>query len=327
MQQSPADRKGALKRIRAGKPQRAAAYDHMRALDHTLSLAGVPLSRFVVAANDITPRPLLRSEERYFVPHPEHCGGEASASLPSRAAVKDKETNTKRYELPKVQSPRPLLVIDQGSKMFSATWYMQYALNMRLWVFADPHHRTWNDTLLAVGAAGLRYLIFEFLAVLNLPFGPWSSAEWWKQLLESWDAYTSAATCDDDLFSSLYGLISMDLGQDHLVRTCPITGGSGLPNAPLSLLDVGTFPHEPMPVFRYTQGNRLPCLGLAARYSIRLVGRRRFLVVIVAPTILKERRCLSCRACGVSWVGFLVALRRTIAQTSARGRTWSGCGR
>lgn len=160
-QQTSSTRKAALKQVRNAKLSRGAAYDHIRALDNAMHLAGIPLERFRADDLQKTSRPLSASQERYAVSQPDEVvpGGLSRCRLP----VKDKDTGHKRWELPATPIPRGLVVltIDQGSKMYSAQWYMQHVLRLRLVVFPDPHHRTWNDALLGVGAAGLKYLLYE----------------------------------------------------------------------------------------------------------------------------------------------------------------------
>lgn len=59
---------------------------------------------------------------------------------------------------------------------------------------------------------------------MKLPFGPWSSCEWWKQLLESWDSFTASADSSDDMYLSVYKHIANDLGQDpELPPTCVLS--------------------------------------------------------------------------------------------------------
>lgn len=213
-QQTASNRKVALKHVRNARLSRGSAYDHIRALDHAMNLAGIPLERFRADELQKTSRPLSASEERYAVTQPDEVV--SSGLSPCRLAVKDNRTGDKRWELAATPIPRGLIVltIDQGSKMYSAQWFMQHVLQLRLVVFPDPHHRTWNDALLGVGAAGLKYLLYEYMVVMNMPWGPWTSSEWFKGLGESWDTYLSSANWRDDLFQAVYKHIAADIGQD-----------------------------------------------------------------------------------------------------------------
>lgn len=96
--------------------------------------------------------------------------------------------------------------------MWSATWFLRYKLGARVVILNDPHHRSWNDVLLAAGDAQLKSTIHESLIPLNLAFGPWASGEWWTQLRETWDRYLAEGDMTDDLFSSLYVALSKDWG-------------------------------------------------------------------------------------------------------------------
>lgn len=226
-QQSRNNRRVALKKVKAMKLKRSAAYDNIRAMDHAMTMAGLPLERFRVADLRRTSQPLGADEIRYAVPV-----GDApidGGPTPVRLAIKDTTTGSKRWEVEKSAIDRPLLVmtIDQGSQMFAGQFFLQHKVAVRLVVFPDPHHRTWNDALLGVAGAGLRYLLYEMLVCLNMPFGPWGSCVWWTELCEAWDSFlASSSGSQDDLFMSVYKHIASDLGQDwsHQGRDSAFTG-------------------------------------------------------------------------------------------------------
>lgn len=173
--QNEAARKSRLKAAKTTMT-RAVAHDHMRCLDHALQLAGLSLDTFRgVGADGRVLGSLTSSQQRYFVPWLADFGfSDPEGVTPQRSAIKDTGGTTTWFELPPSCEPMPCLTltINQGSTMYSATWFMMYHLKLRLVTFADPMHRTWNDVLLAVGASDLRYLICEYIGVLNLPFGP-----------------------------------------------------------------------------------------------------------------------------------------------------------
>jgi hypothetical protein len=162
--------------------------------------------------------PLAGGFQRYFIswerPWP-FVVPEEYQQYGTKAIVKDLATGAKRFELLEMLGPRPTLclVIDQGSKFYSATWFMAGSMRLRVLAISDPHHRTWNDVLDAVGASGMKHLIYEFLVVLNLPHGPWSSCVFWGEILEAMDAFLEMADSGDDLFLSLYSKIAADFGQ------------------------------------------------------------------------------------------------------------------
>ena len=81
------------------------------------------------------------------------------------------------------------LSIDQGSKFWAATWFMPHYLHLRMATVFDPHHRCWNDIMDALGACGLKHLVFEYLIVLNLAHEPWKSCEFWRQLQKGMGRY------------------------------------------------------------------------------------------------------------------------------------------
>lgn len=216
-QHSSAKRSVALQQFKKQKQSREAAYNHIRALDHALVLAGSGLNKFTSDDKVVANRPLALTEQRKAIPWrgpwpfevPEDKEG-------TKSVIVDTVTKTKVFELPEFTGPRPTLVInlDQGSKMWSAVWFLQYKLKVRLLAFEDPFHRTWNDCLLALGDCGLKHLVYEYQVVANLPWGPWNSSEFWRQLKESLDSYLTQGSVHDDLFMSLYAAIANDRGKD-----------------------------------------------------------------------------------------------------------------
>lgn len=133
--------------------------------------------------------PLRPIEERVwvavedsFIPYevPGHLRG-----LGRAVVVVDRSTNERRYELQDFfQGGRPMLGLTggEGSKFFAATWCLMSKLQARAAFTRDPGHRRWRDWQLAVDSLGWRPLLLELLIVMNLPFGPWLSEAWFKQV-------------------------------------------------------------------------------------------------------------------------------------------------
>lgn len=158
-QQTVSTRRTALHKVKQAKLARSSAYNNIRAMGHSMSLAGIPLDRFRVADLSTTSRPLGENDARYYVPSGAAVDG---APIPlARLAIKDIATGAKRRELGPVSVPRPLvaMTLDQGSTVYSARFFMQDVLHMRLLVFVDTHHRCWNDAMNGVIGARMKYLL------------------------------------------------------------------------------------------------------------------------------------------------------------------------
>lgn len=94
---------------------------------------------------------------------------------------------------------------------------MDATMKVRAHIAFDLHHRSWNDCLLALGTAGLKHLVFDFMLVMNIVHGPWKSSEWFRLLQQSFDKWLEKCDCHDELFQLLYSGLSRDVGEDRLV--------------------------------------------------------------------------------------------------------------
>ena len=217
-QQDVTTRRTAMKALRDARRARSSAYANTRALDHALALAGSGLGRSMLQDGEVALRPVGEGERRYFAPWagpwPFSVPAE-HAALGCKAIIKTEADGKKHFELVEHIGNRPTLClnIDQGSKGYAGTWFMAHALKLRVVTVCDSHHRAWNDVMDAVGACGMKHLIYEFLVVLNLPHGLWSGCAFWAQTQESFDSFIERSDINDDLFTLLYSRIAHDFGQ------------------------------------------------------------------------------------------------------------------
>ena len=77
------------------------------------------------------------------------------------------------------------IFLDEHGVQLSMLQKVLCRLNLRIVWFRDPFHRYWRDTLLALQDAGLWSDILERMHVMNIPFGPWKSAKWWRDMKDA----------------------------------------------------------------------------------------------------------------------------------------------
>lgn len=229
-EQSPVLRKNAIRAIKEAKVGRASAYVELRCLDHALSLSGIGLSLFVPDSDEVC-APLAADERRDLVAF----DGAWPFAVPEgvvgfKSVVTNTTTGSRRYVLEEYDGPRPCIGIclDQGSPGWSAGWFLLQRMHLRGHVAFDVHHRAWNDCLAALADTGLKHLVFDFMLVMNLPHGPWKSAEWFRVIQQSYDRYLAKNNVHDQLFQLLYAGLARDFGEDQ----CGIVASGSLPPPP-----------------------------------------------------------------------------------------------
>eukprot|EP00972_Heterocapsa_arctica_P090892 13409672-Heterocapsa_arctica.AAC.1 len=213
-----------LDALALAKGERDAAYDDMRALDHTLKLAGSSLQKFPPAAHatfaNMPNGRLQAGEKRYFStysgPLPYQVLAEVSSKVQFKRAVsEDSRSGERRYEVPELVDERPTVAFccDEGSKLCSALWFMCGHLKLRGCWLRDPGHRGWRDFHGAVGEMGWSSLVHEALVVMNFKFAPWLSESFYVQLKEGLESWIVHGSIDNVLFQTLYQKIARDLGE------------------------------------------------------------------------------------------------------------------
>lgn len=221
---TPEARKKQYKAAEEDSGPRAASYDVLRALDHTLSLHGSGLSAFVPAADceweRLQSSTLQKNEVRFHIPWAGPWPGEGDVPAEARASgtksvIKNMATGQKRFELADFSGPRPCLClnIDEGSKGFSAVWFLCAGMRGRILWLRDPSHRAWRDFDLTVTHLGWKSTILEGLFCNNLRFAPWMSESFWAQIKETLEKWIEQDTVDDEIFVALYSKICQDKGR------------------------------------------------------------------------------------------------------------------
>lgn len=110
------------------------------------------------------------------------------------------------------------VAIDQCSVGWSAVICLMYALRLRVVPIFDPSHRCWNDVELAIGSSNLWDVILLVTLLLNLNYGPWEGAGWWRELQEAGTAYMKAVGdwwCP--AFRHFLKSIARDRGEEHML--------------------------------------------------------------------------------------------------------------
>ena len=83
----------------------------------------------------------------------------------------------------------PVLTVslDQCSVGFSASWFMQYVLQMSMLVFPDPSHGNHNDLqgALRTCSSKLWSTVLRTTLAFNAIHGPWQGGAVWSRLLEA----------------------------------------------------------------------------------------------------------------------------------------------
>ena len=109
--------------------------------------------------------------------------------------------------------PRTLVLsMDEASTGFAAAQFLMYAVGMRFLMIRDPLHREWNDAKLAVGEAGLWWVVLLTRVVFNLPHGPWAGRRFWKTLKAHAREMLATASAHGPLFSHFYEDLCKDQG-------------------------------------------------------------------------------------------------------------------
>ena len=128
--------------------------------------------------------------------------------------VEDTQTGQRWYELPEYRDPssRPCLSIctDRVPDMVSACAFLTGHLRMRMFWLFDRFHDKWNSVEKAVRRAGMYPLLMDILHVVNLFQGPWNSASWFKQLLETWESWLQGPGATSELWHALGERIAED---------------------------------------------------------------------------------------------------------------------
>lgn len=215
---------------------RSSAYDHARALDHTLMLVGSGLKHFLPVGEDawVTEccKPLKAGEARIYIKSDGTWPFEVPATvanLGKKAVLLHSDGEQRKYEVPEFFAERPVLSLycDQGSKFWSCCWFLQARLFARIVVVPDPAHRAWNDYRLAVDTMGWRPQLLEGCLLLNFRHGPWLSCSWWAQLQAGLEEFIRIWAPSDELWAMLYPMVAreynmhadLDFGsEEHLAK-------------------------------------------------------------------------------------------------------------
>ena len=109
--------------------------------------------------------------------------------------------------------PFPMLSlgIDQGSDGWSASFFLQWVLALRMIVIVDLCHRGPNDCKLACMEAGLWSFVLLFVPVFNLPWGPWATCKWHEDAKSALAELKRIATRASKVFLLFAPWITQDL--------------------------------------------------------------------------------------------------------------------
>ena len=203
----------------------------VQALDHALhGGAGLQLAAFVVKQ---PPRPLLPTEQRYYVPCRELPSWEPpypdEPETRMRACVKDTETGRKWYEVPvafddegELSRPCLFVCLDFGPVGLPAAHWLFGVARIRGCLIDDWCHSMWNIFQTACGDSGLRSVVIERTLVQNVPSGPWRGAAFHQEVKDQGLKWCSTATIDDPIFLAVFDRLARAAGSS------PIDYGSGL---------------------------------------------------------------------------------------------------
>ena len=204
------------------KCERDSAYDELRALDHSLALAGVPLSTFMHVSDGsyatVPSRKLKKGEKRVFKKYPRPPEYDVPSHVTAawtRSIIQDTLTGQVRFEVPRWNGERPFLSLncDEGSKFFSSLWFLFGSLRCRGWWMRDVAHRGWRDFRIAIGECGWTGTIREAQVALNFKFAPYLSNNFFGQLCRGLRDWVEKGSVHNDLFIQLYPSIAADMGQ------------------------------------------------------------------------------------------------------------------
>ena len=144
-------------------------YHLVRALDKMFMLAGFGGLSPWIEGNPPC-RILSPTEHRYG---PKDCDKfeDHDAEVWQKWCVEDLATNQRRIEAPasRWDHARPLLTAftDERGAQISLLQGLAYGEVLRIWLFADPFHRIWNDAKLALQETGLWPHVYERLHCEN----------------------------------------------------------------------------------------------------------------------------------------------------------------
>ena len=181
-------------------------YHIARALDKMLMHGGFGGLRTWIDDNPQS-RMLSPTEYRYEAKNLEKFE-DHDAEVWQRWCVEDTATGTRRFEVPATRGDhnRPLLVAftDEDGSQVSLLQGLMHGAGCRMWTFADPFHRIWNDAKLALQEAGLWGDVYERLHCENLPCGPFKTAAWWREMQEVAANHFRVSSRHNELFLLLY---------------------------------------------------------------------------------------------------------------------------
>eukprot|EP00974_Lingulodinium_polyedra_P111027 10738955-Lingulodinium_polyedra.AAC.1 len=102
--------------------------------------------------------------------------------------------------------------MDEGSPGYAGVWHLRYHLRARLFILRDVYHREWNDVKMALGQAGLWWVVLLTSLTFNLCFGPWEGCAWFEKLVSAAVQYFALERVSNPLFQALYPAICRDKG-------------------------------------------------------------------------------------------------------------------
>ena len=104
------------------------------------------------------------------------------------------------------------LAMDQGSSGFAAAQFCNHSLKLMLCPLWDPSHRCSRDIELAYSQAGLLEVVHLFKIALNVNYGPFDGASFWRKLQEEASNYCAGYGTSCPLFQQLWPEIAEAMG-------------------------------------------------------------------------------------------------------------------
>ncbi|CAE7344097.1 unnamed protein product [Symbiodinium sp. CCMP2592] len=186
------------------KLKRVAGYNELRGLSASLRTLGLSLLDFLIP-DGLIARPLAANEFRLQGPdgrwwvHDESAG----TTVPQIPA-------SLRNQLDRV--PILLSVSDQGPVNVSALNFLQYGSPVCIDSQFDTFHRAWNDIKASLKRSvykGWR-TVLVLTVVANLPYGPYSSSQFFFRKKAKLEEFLATRTSDCDSWQRYVGLISRE---------------------------------------------------------------------------------------------------------------------
>lgn len=104
------------------------------------------------------------------------------------------------------------LAMDQGSSGFAASFFCHHFLKLQLCPLWDPSHRCSRDIELAYSQCGLLEVVHLFKIALNVNYGPFDGASFWRKLQEEASNYCAGYGPTCPLFQQLWPEIAQAMG-------------------------------------------------------------------------------------------------------------------